>query len=348
MKRTNTPLSTQLKKRAKKKTKKKKTLYSGDATTMISTGSTLLDLAISGGRAKGGGIPLGIFVEIFGVPSSGKTVLACEIAGDVQRKGGELMFFDPEARLDRQFAQMFGMHVDEDNYIIPYYVPDIFKPIREWEPSPEDAPHIICADSLAALTTEMEMADKDEYGGRRAKEFSTELRKTNSILKKNNYLLVCTNQIRDNFGAGPFEPKHSTPGGKAIPHYASLRLHCRGAKKLKEKKRVLGKPQSRIVGVEVEVFVHKSSVWKPFRSAPVTIIFDYGIDDIRQNLQFVKTCLGETVYTAGKTKLNKSMEKSIAIVENEGLERKLRNQTIRLWEEIESEFSTNRKPKRRL
>lgn len=83
--------------------------YDGSIGTVISTGSTLLDLAISGGRVRGGGIPGGIFVEAFGPPSSGKTVLLCEIAGAIQRQGGEVMFYDPEARLNKKFAEVFQL-----------------------------------------------------------------------------------------------------------------------------------------------------------------------------------------------------------------------------------------------
>ena len=90
------------KKRARTKVK-----YDGDVTDTISTGSTLLDLAILGGRKRGGGIPGGIFVEIFGTSGSGKTVLLCEIAGGIDRAEGELTFHDPEARLNRQFATIW-------------------------------------------------------------------------------------------------------------------------------------------------------------------------------------------------------------------------------------------------
>ena len=111
--------------------------YDGNTEIMISTGSTLLDLAVSGGRIRGGGIPGGILVEIFGPSSSGKTVLLCEIAGGVQRQGGHVMFCDPEARLNKQFAHIFGLETNKIEYTTPDTVPEVFKPVRKWKPKPE-------------------------------------------------------------------------------------------------------------------------------------------------------------------------------------------------------------------
>ncbi|GAG72138.1 unnamed protein product, partial [marine sediment metagenome] len=100
----------------------------------ISTGSTLLDLAISGGRVHGGGIPGGIMVEVFGPSGSGKTALLCEIAGMIQKQEGETSFHDPEARLNQQFARMFGFDIDFDKVLHPDTVPELFEAIRKWKP----------------------------------------------------------------------------------------------------------------------------------------------------------------------------------------------------------------------
>jgi hypothetical protein len=103
----------------------------------------------------------------------------------------------------------------------------------------------------------------------------------------------------------------------------------------------------RVVGVEVEVYVYKSSIDKPYRSAPVVIIFDYGIDDIRANLQFLKKYSGSTTYCIGETKLAQSLDESIRIVEERRMEKELREEVIDLWEEIESKFESDRVKKRR-
>jgi RecA/RadA recombinase len=314
----------------------------------ISSGSTLLDLAISGGRVRGGGIPGGILVEVFGPSGAGKTVLLCEIAGGVQRQGGQIMFRDPEARLNQQFAAMFDLDVNEMAYDTPSTVPEVFGPVRKWNPQPEGKIHGIFADSLAALSTNLEMdnEDGDKMGMRRAKEFSEECRKTCRIITERNFLMVCSNQVRQNLDAGPYGEKYKAPGGEAFPFYASLRLRFSGGTKMTEKKTIKGKEHSRVVGIESEVFVHKSSVWKPYRSAPLIISFDYGVDDIRANLQYVKSLRKATTYVIGKRKLGTAMKDAIEQVEEDGLIDELREETIDLWEEVEAAFTVSRKPKR--
>lgn len=342
---TNKPLSAQIKKRTSTPVKKKPELE-GNTDLMISTGSTLLDLAISGGRIRGGGIPGGIMVEIFGPAGSGKTVLLCEAAGYIQRKGGDVMFHDPEARLNQQFAQIFDMKIQANDYSTPDTIPEVFSAIRKWEPHGKGVNGIM-ADSLAALSTNLEMSNEegDKMGMRRAKEFSEELRKTARILTHNNHLLICSNQIRETMNT--IGPKYKSPGGEALAFYASLRLRTQLDKKIKKTKTIAEKEVDRIVGITINVDVHKSSVWKPHRSAPVTIIFDYGIDDIRENLQFVKRFTKATTYIIGENKLDRSLEKSIAMVEDENLEGDLKEQVIDLWEEIESKFESDRKKKKR-
>lgn len=341
-------LGSQMKKRVESRSVNGMEEYDGDATVMISTGSTLLDLAISGGRIRGGGIPAGILVEIFGPSGSGKTVMLCELAGAVQRKGGQIMFHDPEARLNKQFARMFDLNTDDMDYSTPNTVPQVFKAVREWEPE-GDAIHGVFADSLAALSTDLEM-DKDEgdkMGMRRAKEFSEELRKTCRILAQRRLLMVCSNQVRQNADAGPYGPRYRSPGGEAIGFYSSLRLRASTPSKIKRKETVAGKQVTKVIGVEVEIEVFKSSVWKPYNKAPLTIIFDYGIDTTRDNLQYLKTFTQATSYTIGDRTLSRSMDKAIDIVEKEGLEQELKDEVIDLWEEIESKFDSNRKKKRR-
>lgn len=341
-------LSDQIKQRVSASIKEKKE-YDGNFGTVISTGSTLLDLAISGGIVHGGGLPGGILVEIFGPSGSGKTVLLSEIAGNVQRKKGEVVFKDPEARLNKQFAKMFGLELKEKNYSTPNTVTEVFKEVREWEPesTSKNLIHGIFADSLAALSTDLEMEkdEGDKMGMRRAKEFSEELRKTCRILAQKNYLMVCSNQVRVNVDAGPYAQKYTTPGGKAVEFYASLRLRTFNSEKIKEKRKVAGKDVTRVVGVETQIEVAKSSIWKPYRTANLTILFDYGLDDIRANLQFIKDYTKNTVYSVEENKLSNSMDEAIRIVEQDGLEHKLKEQTIDLWEEIEKKFNSIRKSK---
>jgi len=340
---TDEPISKQMKRR---KTAPKEKEYDGNFGQVIHTGSTILDLNISGGRIRGGGIPGGIFVEAFGPSGSGKTVLLSEIAGDVQRQSGELMFHDPEARLNQRFAQMFGLNLEEGEYYRPNTVTEVFSAVRKWEPENEKTINGIFADSLAALSTDMEMDEGDPFGGRRAKEFSEQLRVTCRLLAEKNYLMICSNQVRDIIGASQYQPKTKSPGGRALEFYPSLRLQFSNPKKLTVKKTIAKKVVSQIVGVETDIFVFKSSLDMPFRTSPVTILFDYGIDDLKQNLQFIKDHTTNTVYNVGTMKLDKSMAESIKIVEDEGLELKLKEEVINLWEEIQTKFQSKRKVKR--
>jgi len=349
MKRSRTkemPLHDQIKRRVSERIEPKE--YEGDFGVVVSTGSTLLDLAISGGHVRGGGIPLGILVEIFGPSGCGKSVLLSEIAGNIQRTGGSIMFHDPEARLNAQFAKMFGLEITDKNYDAPDLVTQVFKGVRDWQPeSKQGVINGVFADSLAALSTDLEMENKegDKMGMRRAKEFSEELRKTCRIIKQKNYLMVCSNQVRVNMDAGPYGQKYVSPGGEAVGFYSSLRLRATRPEKIQSKVKVVGKEIKRPIGVRVEYEVFKSSVWKPYRTAPVTILFDYGIDDIRENLQFIKNYTKNTVYMVRDQKLDVSLEKSIAMVEDDGLESVLKDEVIDLWEEIESKFDSDRKPK---
>lgn len=342
------PLSTQMKAKAKKKVIEKEKAPDGNFETVISTGSTLLDLAISGGVKRGGGIPGGIFIEIFGPSGCGKTVLLVEIAGSVQRNGGEVRFDDPEARLNTKFAQVFDLNTDDIDYATPDKVTEVFANIRAWKPANLGVINGTFTDSLAALSTSIEMDNEegDKMGQRRAKEFSEGLRKNARIIAKKNYIMVCSNQVRENQDAGKYASKVKSTGGFAIGFYASLRLRASNPQKIWAERKVAGKPVKRCIGVETEFEVFKSSIWKPYHTAPVAILFDYGIDDIRMNLQYVKDFTSNTKYKVGDVELAVSLDDSIRMVEEQKLQRKLRKQVIDLWEEIESKFVTERPRKR--
>ena len=341
-------LASQMRRRVSAAPPKEPTIeYDGNMDHVISTGSTLLDLEISGGRIHGGGIPSGIMVEVFGPSGCGKTVLLCEIAGAVQRKGGRVDFKDPESRLNKQFAKMFDFDTDHMDYSTPNTVTDVFNSIRNLEPDNPNTVNGIFTDSLAALSTnlEMESDEGDKMGMKRAKEFSEGFRRTCRLLPVNNYLMVCSNQVRQNSNAGPYGAKYMSPGGEAIGFYSSLRLRCGSPQKIKDKKTVAGKEVKRVIGVTTVIEVFKSSVWKPYGMAPVTIIFDYGIDDIRQNLQFIKNFTSNTTYTVNGESLSNAMEEAISVVEEQKLTQDLKNEVIDLWTQINKKFKQNRKPK---
>ena len=312
---------------------------------VLSTGSTLLDLAISGGRVRGGGVPGGIIVEIFGPSGAGKTAILAELGGSCQYRGGDTLFLDPESRLDQEYAEIYKLDLKEKNYHRPDTVREMFKYIYEWEPEPEEegAINMVASDSLAAYSTEMEMEEIDKMGMKRAKDYSEGLRKTARIIANNNWLIACSNQERDNQGMGG----PTTPGGKAIPYYASLRIRIypalQNAKLVKEKK-VGKKVIKKVIGIQSICEVRKSSVDEPWRQAPIVIKFGLGIDDVHANLQWMKDMTGNTKYDA-ITKEYVRMDDAIKHVEEHNLEKKLRKEVIDLWETIEKSFKTDRKRK---
>ncbi len=260
------------------------------------------------------------------------------------------MFHDPEARLNKQFAAMFGLVPEDIEYTQPNTIPEVFNSARLWMPAVEEGREAplcgIFADSLAALSTDLELGETgDKMGMRRAKEFSEELRKTCRIITQQDVLMVCSNQIRQNLDAGPYGQRYKSPGGEALGFYSSLRLRCKPPQKIKVERSIKGKKHERVLGVKTEVEVFKSSVWKPFHTAEVYILFDYGIDDLRANLRFLKTTSGDTKYKVGNVELGKALDKAIKTVEEEGLEQQLKDEVIKLWNEVEEKFAEKRKPR---
>jgi len=316
----------------------------------LSTGSTLLDLAISSGRKRGGGIPGGILMEVYGKSGSGKTSILSELCGSAQAKGGDIMFQDPEARLDEEYSKTYGVNVPKDCYYQPNTVTEMFENFDKWKPQTKHM-NVMAADSLAALSTDLEMTKGDKMGMRRAKEFSTEFRKKCRLINERQWIIACSNQVRQgDFG-------DITPGGRAVEFYASLRISVNQKEKLTKEKEITwkgedGKPAGkskkiiRAYGILSNCVVTKSSIDKPYREVPIYIVFDYGIDDIRGNLQWLKDTLGLTTYRA----VNKSyqvLDQAIAWIEQNNLEGALREEVIDLWEEVEERFKQNRKQKKR-
>jgi protein RecA len=344
------PLATQMKKHVNSPKKKDDDYvpYEGNFNTVTSTGSTLVNLAISGKRIRGGGLPGGTVVVVSGPSQSGKTAFLSEIAGNIKQGGGENQFHDPEGRLDQEFARIFGMELDKENYHQPDTITGLFEIARLWKPKKTITTiNGIFGDSLAALSTklEMESEDGDKMGGRRAKEFSEQFRKFCRQIKQLNYLMVCSNQLRENMDGNKYSPKYTEPGGQALKFYPSVRLRFGAPKNIPKKITFKGKEIEKIIGIETEVQAIKT-VDDPYRKAPLFIIYGYGIDDIRANLQYIKTYKGLSIYTVNGTKLDISMEESIKIVEQNNLINELKEETIDLWEEIESKFVSERKPKR--
>ena len=322
--------------------------FEGNMELVVSTGSTLLDLAISGNRIRGGGIPAGILVEVYGPSMSGKTGIIAEVCGSAQKRGGEVNFKDPEGRLDQEYTKIYGVNIEKDffEYSRPDTVTELISSMQKWKPANQDVINVFASDSIAALSTDMEMEEEDKRGQRRAKEFSEGLRKVCRMIRKNNWVVLFSNQVRQGEGHS-----YVTPGGFAVPFYASLRIQIgpdpSGGKVKRKIKLASGKEVEGVVGINSLCKITKSSVDIPFREAPISIIFNYGIDDIRQNLQYRKDMLCESKYDAITKQVN-SLQAAIQHVEENDLEKELRNKTINLWEEIQQQLKINRKMKGRI
>lgn len=308
---------------------------------MISTGSTLLDLAITGKEVRGGGIPKGIIFEVYGKHSAGKTTLLLEIGSNVEAKGGETFIQDPEGRLNQAYTSLFDLEITDDNYNRPDTVTELFDSIEKWEP--KSSPAFMATDSLASLSTDLEMEDEDKMGMRRAKEFSQGLRKTARLIANSGWIIGCSNQLRES-QSGAF-----TPGGKGIPYYASLRIELKelwqGGKIYKQKK-IAGKDFKKVIGVRSEAIVTKSSLDDPLRRCNISIMFDYGVDDIRENLQYIKEMEGRKKYFCLDYEYA-DVNRAVAYIEKNNYENDLRERVIDLWLEVQEKFKIQRKKKRR-
>lgn len=310
---------------------------SGNFNHVLSTGSTLLDLGISGKRRRGGGVPSGILVELFGGPGTGKTAALASLCASAQAQGGEARFDDPEGRLDQEYSQIYRVNLATDffDYHRSKLVSDLFQNMWDWKPKNPNVINIFAGDSMAALSTEMEMAEEDKRGQLRAKEFSAGFRKTCLLIAQQDRVIALSNQIRVGDGAS-----YTTPGGFALPFYASLRIRFRfalqNAHVMEKIKFDLGKEKEveETVGIKVDCWIAKSTVDEPYREVPLYITFGYGIDDIRANLQYVKDMTGATTYVIdGKS--FRGMNQAIKHVEEHNKEKSLKENVIDIWEEIQ-------------
>lgn len=248
----------------------------GQATTMqvdaISTGSLGLDMALGIG-----GVPRGRIIEVYGPESSGKTTVALQIIAQAQKAGGEAAFIDVEHALDPVYAKALG--VDIDSLLVSQ--PDTGEQALEIMEAliRSGALDVIVLDSVAAMVTKAEIDGEmgEAHVGLQARLMSQALRKLTSVVSRSNCVAVFINQIREKIGVMYGNPE-TTPGGRALKFYSSVRIEVRRGEPIKN--------GSEIIGNKTKCKIVKNKVAPPFKEVVFDILYGEGVSRIGEIIDY--------------------------------------------------------------
>ena len=251
----------------------------------ISTGSSLLDLAIS--NRPHGGLPVGKMVEFNGLEGTGKSLVSAHICAETQRKGGVAVVIDTENAAAPEFWKSLGVNLSKLLYVQCETVEDIFEKMEQMiaivRKSNRDRILTIIVDSVAAASTKTELESehgKDGYATGKSIIISKAMRKITNMIGKQKVLTVFTNQLRQNLNAMAFGDKYVVSGGKALAYHCSVRVRLNNTGKLKK--------GEEIIGNECKAVVVKNRMGPPQRQASFDIYFDSGIADYGSWIKILK------------------------------------------------------------
>jgi len=256
-----------------------------DVTDWISTGSSMLDLAIS--NRPHGGLPVGKMVEFNGLEGTGKSLLAAHVVADTQKKGGLAVVIDTENAAAPEFWKSLGVDLSKLLYVQCETVEDIFDQMERMiaivRKSNKNRILTIIVDSVAAASTKAEQESehgKDGYATGKSIIISKAMRKITTMLGKQKVLIVYTNQLRQNLKAMAFSDPYIVSGGKALAYHCSVRVRLNNAGKLKK--------GDEVIGNECKAVVVKNRMGPPQRIANFDIYFDSGIADYSSWIKVLK------------------------------------------------------------